>query len=153
MKMQSKLAQCSWPLPMFLAWYNVLYFFQFNVSVVSRWNWIWVKLFIFTFVLASPLPYSPFFDFRLGPNRESCLQWHGGATIIVIQLSCLAIHLSTLQRKSHLCLLSPHSHIHVSVSDLYIPRIGPHIFLQQNRQTDRWTMYKSLTDTDTWVWK
>jgi len=28
-------------------------------------------------------------------------------------------------------------HIHVSVSDLYIPRIGPHIFLQQNRQTNR----------------
>jgi hypothetical protein len=28
-------------------------------------------------------------------------------------------------------------HIHVSVSNLYIPRIGPHIFLQQNRQTDR----------------
>ncbi len=27
-------------------------------------------------------------------------------------------------------------HIHVSVKDLYIPRIGPHIFLQQNRQTD-----------------
>jgi hypothetical protein len=27
-------------------------------------------------------------------------------------------------------------HILVSVSDLYIPRIGPHIFLQQNRQTD-----------------
>jgi hypothetical protein len=25
----------------------------------------------------------------------------------------------------------------VSVSDLYVPRIGPHIFLQQNRQTDR----------------
>ncbi len=24
-------------------------------------------------------------------------------------------------------------HIHVSVSDLFIPRIGPHIFLQQNR--------------------
>jgi hypothetical protein len=32
--------------------------------------------------------------------------------------------------------LSPNFHIHVSVSDLYIPRIGPHIFLQQNRQTD-----------------
>jgi hypothetical protein len=28
-------------------------------------------------------------------------------------------------------------HIHVSASDLYIPRIMPHIFLQQNRQTDR----------------
>jgi hypothetical protein len=32
--------------------------------------------------------------------------------------------------------LSPNFHIHVSVSDLYIPRTGPHIFLQQNRQTD-----------------
>ncbi len=32
--------------------------------------------------------------------------------------------------------LSPNFHIHVSVSDLYIPRIGPIIFLQQNRQTD-----------------
>jgi hypothetical protein len=32
--------------------------------------------------------------------------------------------------------LSPNFHVHVSVSDLYIPRISPHIFLQQNRQTD-----------------
>jgi hypothetical protein len=32
--------------------------------------------------------------------------------------------------------LSPNSYIHVSVSDLYIPRIAPHIWLQQNRQTD-----------------
>jgi len=31
--------------------------------------------------------------------------------------------------------LSPNFHIHVSMSDLYIPRIGPHISLQQNRQT------------------
>ncbi len=31
---------------------------------------------------------------------------------------------------------SPNFHIHLSVSDLYIPRIGPHIFLQQNGQTD-----------------
>jgi hypothetical protein len=29
--------------------------------------------------------------------------------------------------------LSPNSYILVSVSDLYIPRIGPHIWLQQNR--------------------
>ena len=28
--------------------------------------------------------------------------------------------------------LSPNFYIHVSVSDLYIPRIGPHIFPQQN---------------------
>jgi hypothetical protein len=32
--------------------------------------------------------------------------------------------------------LSHNFHIHASVSDLYFPRIGPHIFLQQNRQTD-----------------
>jgi hypothetical protein len=59
--------------------------------------------------------------------------------------------LLTLYRKSHLCIpkkgiyvfpekewcgLSPNSYIHVSVSDLYIPRIGPHIWLQQNTQTD-----------------
>jgi hypothetical protein len=37
---------------------------------------------------------------------------------------------------SELCGLSPNFHIHVSVRDLYISRIGPHIFLQQNRQTD-----------------
>jgi hypothetical protein len=44
--------------------------------------------------------------------------------------------------------LSPNFPSHVSVSDLYKPRIGPHIFLQQNRQTDRGnTVYKSLTDT------
>ncbi len=32
--------------------------------------------------------------------------------------------------------LSPNFHIYVSVSDLYIPGFSPHIFLQQNRQTD-----------------
>ncbi len=32
--------------------------------------------------------------------------------------------------------LNPSFHIHVSVSILYIPRIGPHIWLQQNRKTD-----------------
>jgi hypothetical protein len=32
--------------------------------------------------------------------------------------------------------LSPNFHINVSVSHMYIPRIGPHISLQQNRQTD-----------------
>jgi hypothetical protein len=33
--------------------------------------------------------------------------------------------------------LSPNFHIHVSVSDPYIPTIGPPIFLQQNRLTDQ----------------
>jgi hypothetical protein len=42
--------------------------------------------------------------------------------------------------------LSPNFHIHVSVRDLYFPRIGSHILLQQNRQTDPGNIYKSLTD-------
>jgi hypothetical protein len=33
--------------------------------------------------------------------------------------------------------LSPNFYIHVSVINLYISRIGPHIFLQQNRQAHR----------------
>ncbi len=33
--------------------------------------------------------------------------------------------------------LNSNSHIYVSVSDLYILRVGPHIFLWQNRHTDR----------------
>jgi hypothetical protein len=32
--------------------------------------------------------------------------------------------------------LSPNFYIPVSLSDLYIPMISPHISLQQNRQTD-----------------
>jgi hypothetical protein len=44
--------------------------------------------------------------------------------------------------------LVPNSFIHVSVSDfMYIPRIGPHILLQQNRWTDHGNIYTSLTDT------
>ncbi len=49
-----------------------------------------------------------------------------------------------LQRNFDLCIpreeiARPQSqfHINVSVSDLCIPTIGPPIFLQQNRQTDR----------------
>jgi hypothetical protein len=50
--------------------------------------------------------------------------------------------------------LSPSFHIHVSVSDLYIPRIGPHIFLQKNRQTDG-GKYINLSQTNEcgmWDW-
>jgi hypothetical protein len=50
--------------------------------------------------------------------------------------------------KSHLCI--PNFHIHVSVSDLHIPRIGPHIFLQQNRQTDPGNRY--CTSHGNWLW-
>jgi hypothetical protein len=40
------------------------------------------------------------------------------------------------QKKELLRGLSPNSYIYVSVSNLYIPRIDAHIWLQQNRQTD-----------------
>jgi hypothetical protein len=32
---------------------------------------------------------------------------------------------------------SPNSYIQISVCDFYIPTIGPHILLQENRWTDR----------------
>ncbi len=53
--------------------------------------------------------------------------------------------------KSHLCI--PNFHFHVSVSDLHIPRIcpqTPHIFRQQNRQTDPGNRY--CTSHGNWLW-
>ncbi len=44
--------------------------------------------------------------------------------------------------------LSPNFHIHVSLSDLYIPTIGPYNSLLQNRQTDRgniWISHRYLS--------
>jgi hypothetical protein len=46
--------------------------------------------------------------------------------------------------------LSPNFHIHVSVSDLYIPRIGPHIS-SRRKVRPIVGIYNSLTDT--WMWK
>ncbi len=46
--------------------------------------------------------------------------------------------------------LSPNFHIHVSVSDLYIPRIGPHLSSSRNGSSIV-GIYNSLTDT--WMWK
>jgi hypothetical protein len=51
-------------------------------------------------------------------------------------LHCKENPIYVLQGKKMLG-LSPNFHIHVSVSNLYIPTIGPPIFLQQKRQTDR----------------
>ncbi len=42
----------------------------------------------------------------------------------------------TLQRQKELHGLSPNVHIHVYVSDLYIPTIGLPVLLQENRGTD-----------------
>jgi hypothetical protein len=41
--------------------------------------------------------------------------------------------------------------IHISVSDLYIPKVGLHSWLQQNSWTDPGKIHKSLTDV--WIWK
>ncbi len=46
--------------------------------------------------------------------------------------------------------LSPNFYIHVSVSDLYIPRIGPHISSSRKGRLIV-GIYNSLTDT--WMWK
>ena len=40
--------------------------------------------------------------------------------------------------------LSPNFYIHVSVCDLYIPRIGSRIFLQKNRQIDHFIFWEHL---------
>jgi hypothetical protein len=63
---------------------------------------------------------------------------------VLIQVEYSTKLLKYLERKSDLCTprketarLSPNFHMHASVADLYIPTIGPHIFLPQNRQTDR----------------
>jgi hypothetical protein len=65
---------------------------------------------------------------------------------------------NALQRKSHLCIpffwelrgLSPDFHTHVPVSDLFIPRIGPHISCSRIGRSIL-GIYKSLTDI--WMWK
>ncbi len=46
--------------------------------------------------------------------------------------------------------LSPNFHIHMSVNDLYIPRIGPHISSSRNGSSVV-GIYNSLTET--WMWK
>jgi hypothetical protein len=58
-------------------------------------------------------------------------------------------NLAALQRKPlfwELRGLSPNFHIHVSVSDLYISRIGPHISCSRIGRSIM-GIYKSLTDT------
>jgi hypothetical protein len=63
--------------------------------------------------------------------------------IIYVNYMCLMLYLHYNENpiyvfpEKELLGLSPNFHTHVSESDLFIPRIGPHIFLQQNRQTNR----------------
>jgi hypothetical protein len=80
-----------------------------------------------------PSPRRPTTDSRACPSGEWCFSaaW-----------SCAP---STLQRQ-----FRPNFHIHVSLSDLYIPRISLHI---SSSRTGRPIvgLYNSLTDT--WLWK
>jgi hypothetical protein len=66
----------------------------------------------------------------------------GESIVIAILLANEGFH--ALQRKIRFMYsqkilrgLSPNFQIHVSVSDLHISTIGPPVFLQPNRQTDR----------------
>ncbi len=58
--------------------------------------------------------------------------------LCTINPHCTATKIPFLYSQNELRGLSPNFHIHVPVSDLYIPRIiGLNIFLQQSSQTDR----------------
>jgi hypothetical protein len=50
--------------------------------------------------------------------------------------------------EKELCGLSPNIHIHVTVSDLHIPRINPHIWLQQNMWSDPGYICINITKID-----
>ncbi len=62
----------------------------------------------------------------------------------------LLLHCNEKSPEKELRGLSPHFHIHVSVSDVYIPRIGPHF---SSRRIGRPMVGIYNTLTDTWMWK
>jgi hypothetical protein len=53
-------------------------------------------------------------------------------------LTCNCITLYSFSVNYAASVVSTNFHTQVSVGDLYIPRIGPHIFLYQNRQIKSW---------------
>ncbi len=105
-------------------------------------------------------------DFTFDWVNSECISFYTEPSPIVFaRLLSLEDRLSAFTLSSQLCnenpiyvflfwelrALSPNFPSHVSVSDLYLPRFGPHI-PQQNRQIDRRVnIYKCLTDT--WIWK
>jgi hypothetical protein len=74
------------------------------------------------------------------------------ATALLLSLYCYKRYLHCNENPIHEFLfwelrgISPNLHIHVSVSDLYIPTIDQPILLQKNMWADP-RKYKSLTDT------
>jgi hypothetical protein len=87
-------------------------------------------------------------------EQDDNIQYLGGFSFIIN--FCFRDLSATLQQKSHLCSpflgivqpqsLSPNVHIHVSLNDLYISRIGPHISCSRIGRSIV-EIYKSLTDT------
>jgi hypothetical protein len=90
---------------------------------------------------------SPWIDFKK-PIPSGCVAWRGSATHC--KENPIYVFLFWELRG-----LSRYFHIHVPVSYWYIPRIVPHIFLQQNRQTDHGNMYIDRSQTHecgNWDW-
>jgi hypothetical protein len=79
---------------------------------------------------------TPSMDINIQSKRTEEGYRTGRLYISSFRSSCTARKILFMYSFSMKCGLSPNFHIHVSVRDLYIPRIGIHISLQQNRQTD-----------------
>ncbi len=87
------------------------------------------------------------YSVTLPTQHSPTFQVLSGDTHVPIIMESFHDDYSAMQRKSlyvfpekELRGLSPNFTIHVSVSYLCIPRIGPHVFLLQNRQTNRGNM-------------
>jgi hypothetical protein len=77
---------------------------------------------------------------RAGPARHPVHTANEGPARI--QYKCLVPidvfpEMKLLFPKQNYNVASPSSYTYISVRDLYIPRIGPHIFLQKNRPINR----------------
>ncbi len=90
-----------------------------------------------------------YIDLRIGPQALICTESMRSSTTQCLlrlpktegvnpklQRHCTK-YLKQIFPEMKLCGLISHSYIHVSVSYLYIPTIGPPVLLQQNRRTDR----------------
>jgi hypothetical protein len=85
------------------------------------------------------------------PNACFLLKYFGGdRDIILLCCTCSSLHCNENPIYEFLFWelrsFSPNLNIHVSVSDLYIPRIGPHIFCSRVGKLIV-GIYKLLTDT------
>ncbi len=126
-----KSAICTWPLPLLL--YILGNLLKFFVSVVLYYQCLLFLCF----------------------NHDYLINHFSELFVILMQNINLDAKIyeshHTLQRKSHLCIPRkgiarpqfqfPHSC--VRERDLYFPRIGPHIYLQQNRQTDQGNIWSA----------